>query len=138
MTTIRNMKNIDKTVADRVNDAVKHHFRIHGITHREAAERLGYSCANVVDNLLSSGRFGKRTAEKWAKEFGFSEKFLLTGKGRLTVRRSGYQKLVYENESQRNIINAQRVSLSRLREENESLKALVSTLKGEATASGRA
>lgn len=100
--------NINKETAKTITTTVKLYFRNQGISHKEVAERLGYSSASVVDNHLSYGRFGKRMAEKWAKEFGFNERYLLTGKGRLVERRSGYQKLVRENESLKAIIRIQK------------------------------
>ena len=102
------MNNIDKETAKAITTAVKLYFRNQGLSHKAVAERLGYSSAGVVDNHLSYGRFGKRMAAKWAKEFGFNETFLLTGKGRLVERRSGYQKLVRENESLKAIIRIQK------------------------------
>lgn len=101
------MNTTDIETARRINSAVKRYFRIQGITSKEAADRLGYSCQNIVNNHLSYGRFGKRMAAKWAKEFGFNEVFLLTGKGRLVERQSGYQKLVLENETLRAIVKIQ-------------------------------
>lgn len=104
----REISTIDKETAKTITTAVKLYFRNQGISHKDVADRLGYSSASVVDNHLSYGRFGKRMAEKWAKEFGFNERFLLTGKGRLVERRSGYQKLVRENESLKAIIRIQK------------------------------
>ena len=104
----KEIPSIDKETAKTITTTVKLYFRNQGISHKEVAERLGYSSASVVDNHLSYGRFGKRMAAKWAKEFGFNEKFLLTGKGRLVERRSGYQKLVRENESLKAIIRIQK------------------------------
>ena len=125
------MNNIDKATADRINDELKRYFRSHGMTYVEVAGRLGYSCQHIINNQLSKGHFGKHMAEKWAREFGFRTEFLLTGKGRLVERTSGYQKLVRENESQRNVIGSQMATIRRLTSENDELKRLVSSLKGE-------
>ena len=102
------MDTIDKETAKAITTKVKLYFRNQGISHKEVARRLNYASEHVVDNHLSYGRFGKRMAAKWAKEFGFNETFLLTGKGRLIERRSGYQKLVRENEMLKAIIRAQK------------------------------
>ena len=126
------MNNIDKATADRINDELKRYFRSHGMTYVEVAGRLGYSCRHIINNQLSKGRFGKHMAEKWAREFGFRTEFLLTGKGRLVERKNGYQKLVRENESHRNVIGSQMATIRRLTSENEELKRLVRSLKGEA------
>lgn len=108
-----------------VNDAVNVYFKAHGIGHREVAERLGYKNVSIVNNQLSHGRFGKRVAARWAKEFGFNEDFLMTGRGKLIGRRGSYRKLVSENESLNAIIRALRSSNARLQEENRELKALL-------------
>ena len=105
----------DIDTAAKVNKAIRLYFRHTGITYREAAERLGYASEAVARNQVSSGQFGKRIAAKWAKEFGFSEAFLMTGQGNLLVRRSGYQKLVREIESLRGIVNSQRITIEKLK-----------------------
>lgn len=102
------MNKIDKEVAARINQELKRYFGAHGLSQQEIADRLGYSNANAVAEWLCRGHFDKRSAAKWARAFGFNETYLLTGKGQLMVRRSGYQKLVRENESLRQIVNSQR------------------------------
>ena len=47
--------NIDKETAKTITTAVKLYFRNQGISHKEVADRLGYSSASVVDNHLSYG-----------------------------------------------------------------------------------
>ena len=86
---------------------LSNYFKVQGITHKEIAERLGYSSKNVVDNQLSYGTFGKKIAAKWAAEFGFNEKFLMTGKGQLFERQTGYRKLATENQTLKTVIRMQ-------------------------------
>ena len=73
---------------------------------------------STVD-VTRGGHFGKRTARRYAVAFGFNETFLLTGRGRLTVRRSGYQKLVQEVESLRNVISEQNALIEKLKAERK-------------------
>ena len=58
-------------------------FKLKGITHAAAGERLGVK-KQVVTNQLSGRRpFGKRTAHAYALAFGYNEEFLLHGFGYL-------------------------------------------------------
>ena len=95
-----------------INLTVGRYFKAQGISHREVAERLGYKNVSIVNNQLSYGRFGKRVAARWAKEFGFNEEFLMSGKGNLIERQSSYQKLVRENESLRTLVRILKRQLS--------------------------
>lgn len=106
------MEKVDPAKAREINVTVRRYFKAHGIDHKEVARRLGYSSVSSVDNQLSYRWFGKRVAEKWAREFGFSENYLLTGKGNLVERQSGYQKLVQENETLKAIVRIQKTMLS--------------------------
>lgn len=92
----------------KINLAVSRYFKIHGISHEEAAERLGYASKQMVDNQLSTGTFGERVARKWSMEFGFSELFLLKGHGQLIEKPTGYRKIVAENEQLKAIVRIQR------------------------------
>ena len=105
--------------AEAVNAAVRKYFKMHGITYTEVAQRLGYSSVSSVSNQLSFGVFGKKKAERWAREFGFSVDYLTSGRGRLTVRRSGYQKLVVENENLRAIVISQKKIIDDLKKRLE-------------------
>lgn len=104
---IRNKENI-------VGQRISAFFTTHGISHKEAAQRLGYANFKIVDNYISLGKFGKRTAAKWAREFGFNEKFLMTGKGKVMNGASGYQKMKQENEMLKSIVLAQRKQIKEL------------------------
>ena len=106
------MEKIDAGKAREICVAVSRYFKSQGISHKEITRRLGYSNISAVDNQLSSRRFGKRIAERWAREFGFSEKYLMTGQGRLIERESGYQKLVRENQTLKAIVRIQKDMLS--------------------------
>ncbi len=111
------MNNIDKETAKAITNTVRLYFKRQGISHKEVAERLGYK-VSTVHNILSYGKFDKRMAAKWTKEFGFNENFLLTGKGRLIEHRSGYQKLLQENESLKALVRIQRRMLEQMKEQS--------------------
>lgn len=106
------MRKIDSAKAKEINVTVSRYFKAHGIDHKEVARRLGYASVSSVDNQLSCRWFGKRVAERWAREFGFSETYLLTGKGNLIERQSGYQRLVQENETLKAIVRIQKSMLT--------------------------
>lgn len=103
---------IDSEKAREINLTVRRYFKAHGISHKDVAERLGYSSVSAVDNQLSYRWFGKRVAEKWAREFGFNETYLMSGKGNLVERQSGYQKLLRENEALKAIVRIQKSMLA--------------------------
>jgi transcriptional regulator with XRE-family HTH domain len=106
------MEKLDKEKAREINLAIARYFKSQGITQKEVARRLGYASVNSVSNQIAYGRFGKRVAAKWAKEFGFSENYLMTGRGSLLYRQSSYRKLVQENEALNAIVRVQRDMLA--------------------------
>lgn len=106
-------KNYDKS--HKIVCALRAHFKAHGLSHADVARRLGYKNSGIVDNYLSSGRFGERAAAKWAKEFGFSEKFLMTGRGKVIDNLSGYQRMKQENEVLKSIVLAQKKTIAQLK-----------------------
>ena len=110
--TKRDKEMIDFEKAKAINVTVRRYFKAHGISHKDVAQRLGYASVSAVDNQLSYRWFGKRVAEKWAKEFGFNMNYLMTGKGNLVDRQSGYQKLVHENEALKAIVRIQKSMLA--------------------------
>lgn len=105
------MEKIDSTKAREITLAVTRYFKSQGISQKEVARRLGCG-ASTVGNMLSYGRFGKRVAARWASEFGFNEAFLMTGRGNLIDRQSGYQKIVRENEMLHAIVRTQKSMLA--------------------------
>ena len=107
-----------KTLTEKqkeINITVSRYFKAQGITHQQVAERLGYANKQVVDNQLSFGTFGKIIARRWSAEFGFSEKYLIEGKGQLIERHSGYRKIIAENEQLKAIVRIQKQLLEDLR-----------------------
>ena len=94
-----------------VTKAIRRYFRVHGITHAEAARRLGKSKQTVSNRLSSLAEFTPMAAALWGETFGFSEVFLLTGKG----------SLVDEKPSD---------EVVRLQAENDSLRARIRELEG--------
>lgn len=107
-----------KTLTEKqreINITVSRYFKSHGITHQQIAERLGYSSKQVIDNQLSSGTFGRLVARRWSAEFGFSEEYLMKGKGQLIEKRTGYRKIVAENEQLKAIVRIQRRQIEQLK-----------------------
>ena len=102
--------------AEKVRLELRKYFIINGITHEDIAEKMGYEVQSVR-NLLANPRMGKRRALLLAEAYGFNPEFLLTGKGKLIARASGYQNLVAENERLRSVIASQRVVIERQKAE---------------------
>lgn len=105
-----------------INEVVKRYFRGQGLSYKEVADRLGYTSEQGVQNQLSTGVFGKRVAEKYAREFGFNVRFLLEGKGELIDNRSGYRKLKDENTALKAIVRSQRIIIQKYEEEKRALQ----------------
>lgn len=62
-------------------DDLKEFFRKRGLTQQNIADRFGVSQSYVASLLNGTNPIGKKTAKKWADEFGLSETWLLTGIG---------------------------------------------------------
>lgn len=67
-----------------VGERLKFFFKEKGLTQVQIAERVG-TTQQVVQRLLNNKPFGKRTAEKWSKEFGLNPAWLITGQGSMML-----------------------------------------------------
>lgn len=72
-----------KTMTETILKAVREELRRRKITNKMAAEMLGISPQGVSNQLAGVRGFTRRTAEQWAAAFGFSEEFLMFGRGTL-------------------------------------------------------
>ncbi len=63
--------------------AVAADFKLRGITHVEAAQKLGVVPRSVSNQISGKRPFGKKSAQKYAAAFGYDEPFLLYGTGKL-------------------------------------------------------
>lgn len=63
-----------------IGKTIKEYFTEIGMSQMEAAEKLGVQQA-AVSNQLNGRHFGKNSAAKWNKAFGFRVNWLLTGEG---------------------------------------------------------
>ena len=63
-----------------IGNKIKEYFLEEGISQIEAAAALGVQQA-AVSNQLNGRPFGKNSAAKWNKAFGFRKNWLLTGEG---------------------------------------------------------
>ena len=70
--------------------AVNADFKLQGITHADAAERMGIEKRAVSNQLSGKRPFAKKGALMYAKAFGYDETFLLFGTGEL--RKQGQRK----------------------------------------------
>lgn len=79
---LEELGNTTKTPA-QVGKIIAADFKLRGITHAEAANRLKVS-RQVVTNQLSGKRyFGNKTSQKYHTAFGYNPLFLRTGTGEL-------------------------------------------------------
>ena len=63
-----------------IGNKIKEYFSEKGLSQQEAATMLGVQQA-AVSNQLNGRPFGKNSAAKWNKAFGFRINWLLTGEG---------------------------------------------------------
>ena len=104
------MKTLTDETIREINIAVSRWFKSQGISHAEAAQRLGVAPASV-SMQISWRHFSPKSARRWSEVFGFSEKFLLTGEGPIMNRQSGYRKIIAENDELRNTVKRQESEL---------------------------
>lgn len=64
-----------------IGNILREYFDKEGISQSEIAEKLNVSKAYINALFNGNSTFGKKSAEKWSAEFGFSKSFLLTGEG---------------------------------------------------------
>lgn len=67
-------------IRKEIGKTIKEYFIEIGISQMDAANRLGVQQA-AVSNQLNGRAFGKNSAAKWNKAFGFRVNWLLTGEG---------------------------------------------------------
>ena len=67
-------------IKKEIGRTIKEYFTEIGLSQMEVANRLGVQQA-AVSNQLNGRAFGKNSAAKWNKEFGFRINWLLTGEG---------------------------------------------------------
>ena len=75
-------------------------FKLQGITHAEAAQRLGVERRSVSNQLSGKRPFTKKGALRYAQVFGYDETFLLFGKGELRKRQQKKKALIETLASQ--------------------------------------
>ena len=67
-------------IRKEIGSTIKEYFAEIGLSQTEAAGRLGIQQA-AISNQLNGRAFGKNSAAKWNKAFGFRVNWLLTGEG---------------------------------------------------------
>ena len=67
-------------IRKEIGRIIKEHFSEIGMSQTEAASILGIQQA-AVSNQLNGRAFGKNSASRWSKAFGFRVNWLLTGEG---------------------------------------------------------
>lgn len=63
--------------------AVASDFKLRGITHLDAAKMLGVEKRTVSNQISGKRPFGKKSAQQYARVFGYEEPYLLYGLGSL-------------------------------------------------------
>lgn len=73
-------------VHEKIAREIKDYLSANGITMTDVASRMGCS-QQAISNQLSGRKIGENVARMWAKEFGFSLVYLMTGEGSLLPER---------------------------------------------------
>ena len=104
----------DITIRKEIGRQMSGYFITHGYTHKDVAELTGMS-VQTIHNQTHGGPIGQKACDAYFRAFGFNSEYLRTGKGFLTKKSSGYQKIKQENEQLLAIVKAQRATIERLR-----------------------
>lgn len=82
MISLADRPEVAKTPAE-ICRAVNADFKLQGLTHADAAKKLGVERRSVSNQLSGKRPFAKKGALLYAKVFGYDETFLLFGTGEL-------------------------------------------------------
>lgn len=74
---------IEESPAELICRSVASDFKLRGITHLDAAKMLGVEKRTVSNQISGKRPFGKKSAQQYAKVFGYEEPYLLYGIGSL-------------------------------------------------------
>lgn len=75
---------MSKKTPEEVLKSVSADFKLRGVTHEVAAEKLGYGSKQTLSNLLSSKKYlSGYQAKRFNDAFGYNMEFLMSGKGEL-------------------------------------------------------
>lgn len=75
---------MSKKSAEEVLKSVSADFKLRGLTHELAADKLGYGSKQTLSNILSSKRYmSGYQARKFSKAFGYNMDYLMSGVGEL-------------------------------------------------------
>lgn len=69
-------------IAIKIGRELKAYFIRQGISQEQIANSLGVT-QQYISAMLNGRPFGRNTARKWSKVFGFSTSWLLTGEGEM-------------------------------------------------------
>ena len=91
---------MEKITPEEVLRSVSFDFKRRGITHAEAAERLGFGSKQTVSNILAAKKYmSPSQALKFTEAFGYSQIYLMSGEGELLSRAAIERQLLEESEN---------------------------------------
>lgn len=98
-----------------IGDEIRNYFKGHGISGKQAAKMLGYKGNDVLYMAIQAGFHRRSKIDLWAKTFNFNPEFLRTGYGDLIIHKSGYQKVLKENEDLRTEVRRNAETIKQLK-----------------------
>lgn len=75
---------MSKKTPEEVLKSVSADFKLRGVTHETAAQKMGYGSKQTLSNLLSSKKYmSGYQAKKFNEAFGYNMEYLMSGEGEL-------------------------------------------------------
>lgn len=102
---------MSKKMPEEVLRSVIADFKLRGVTHEIAAEKMGYKSKQTLSNLLSSKKYlSGYQARKFNEAFGYNMDFLMSGEGQLIHNEKNFKEQISElaikNSSADMVINS--------------------------------
>jgi len=102
---------MSKKMPEEVLRAVSIDFKLRGMTHETAAEKMGFRSKQTLSNLLSSKKYlSGYQARRFNEAFGYNMEFLMRSEGQLIHHEVNFKELISElaikNSSADMVINS--------------------------------
>lgn len=91
---------MEKKTPEEVLRSVSLDFKRRGITHADAAEKMGFGSKQTVSNILAAKKYMSPTqALRFTEAFGYSQIYLMSGEGELLSVQARERLLLEETKS---------------------------------------
>lgn len=91
---------MENKTPEQVLRSISLDFKRRGITHADAAEKLGFGSKQTVSNILAAKKYmSPSKALKFTETFGYSQTYLTSGEGELLSKTAKERLLLEESEN---------------------------------------